>query len=164
MRTHRKGEPVTKDKPLLLLLAISKVMQGRRNFFVFEEIETECTDLLLRFGDLEGRSLSPHASFVDLAGQVLLWDCSLHRTSLEDPDDLTRSKVLCVFRRNWPLIPGNWPPIVWGCRLLTRRLKLFIFSHGFTFEFDSVGWACNPVQDGVGEGWFSDNFMPSWYW
>ena len=94
MRTHRKGEPVAKDKPLLLLLAISKVMQGKRNFFVFEEIETEYTDLLLRFGDLEGRSLSPHASFVDLAGQVLLWDCSLHRTSLEDPDDLTRSKVL----------------------------------------------------------------------
>ncbi len=27
MRTHRKGEPVAKDKPLLLLLAISKVMQ-----------------------------------------------------------------------------------------------------------------------------------------
>lgn len=36
----------------------------------------------------------------------------------------------------------------------------FCFPHGLSIEFEAIGVVNDAVEDGVGEGWFTDDFMP----
>lgn len=36
----------------------------------------------------------------------------------------------------------------------------FHFAHGWAIEIKPVGIVNEPVEDGISEGWFSDDLMP----
>ena len=94
MRTQKKGDSVARHKPLLLLLVLAKISSGHPNRFVFEQIEEELVHLLEKFGERPRTKIVAHYPFVFLAGESLLWHCTLTRQDLPNPKSLSRSAVL----------------------------------------------------------------------
>lgn len=81
-------------KPLLLLLAISKVINGHKNEFHFVQIESELRSLLLRYGLKNTKEIKAHYPFVYLAGESKIWSCSVERMGLKNPDSATRGELI----------------------------------------------------------------------
>jgi putative restriction endonuclease len=56
LRPWSRGELQAPHKPLLLLLALRRVADGRPRLMAFPEVEPELRDLIERFGQIKGRA------------------------------------------------------------------------------------------------------------
>lgn len=114
MRTQKMWNSVARHKPLLLLLVLSKIAVGHSNRFVYHEIEAELTQLLQNFGERPHTKIAAYYPFVFLAGESLLWSCTLTRHDLHNPNSLSRTMVL-------PQV-GHLPPDFLDFLLTDRNL------------------------------------------
>lgn len=85
---------VSLHKPLLLLLTIADVIQGKSNEFKFKEIEEHLKLLLSKYGLKNTKALKPEYPFVYLGSSPTLWKCSIDRSMLKNPDAVTRAEAL----------------------------------------------------------------------
>jgi putative restriction endonuclease len=94
LRVNKVGAIVSLHKPLLLLLAISEILRGHENQFIYNEIEITLTQLLSKYGLKNSSKTNPHYPFVYLAGSKNLWECSIKKTQLLHPDAASRNELL----------------------------------------------------------------------
>lgn len=94
LKVNKSGKIVSRHKPLLLLLTISKLKNGHPNRFKFDDIEAELIYLLEKFGLNRTKKQKPHYPFVYLSGSPRLWECSVTRHSLRTPDAASRGEVI----------------------------------------------------------------------
>ena len=81
-------------KPLLLLLAVSKVIKGGENLFLFDDIEEELKLLIAKYGLKNTKVTNAQYPFVYLASSPALWQCSVSRKDIKIPDAVSRREVL----------------------------------------------------------------------
>ena len=94
IKVNKKGAVVSLHKPLLLLLTIADVINGNKNEFKFKEIEEHLKLLLSRYGLKNTKSLKPEYPFVYLGSSPTLWNCSIDKRNLKNPDSVTRAEAL----------------------------------------------------------------------
>jgi putative restriction endonuclease len=94
IKVNKKGAVVSLHKPLLLLLTIADVINGNKNEFKFKDIEEHLKLLLSRYGLKNTKSLKPEYPFVYLGSSPTLWNCSIDKKNLKNPDAVTRSEAL----------------------------------------------------------------------
>jgi putative restriction endonuclease len=94
IKVNKKGAVVSLHKPLLLLLTIADVINGNKNEFKFRDIEDHLKLLLSRYGLKNTKSLKPEYPFVYLGSSPTLWNCSIDKKNLKNPDAVTRSEAL----------------------------------------------------------------------
>lgn len=64
IKVNKSGAVVSLHKPLLLLLTIAEVIQGKSNEFKFKEIEEHLKLLLGKYGLKNTKALKPEYPFV----------------------------------------------------------------------------------------------------
>lgn len=94
IKVHKRGKVVSLHKPLLLLLTISEITRGHRNNFLFDDIEDLLSQLLSKYGLKNSAKTSPQYPFVYLASNRNLWQCSIDKRDLRNPDAASRKEVL----------------------------------------------------------------------
>jgi putative restriction endonuclease len=94
IKVNKKGAVVSLHKPLLLLLTIADVINGNKNEFKFRDIEDHLKLLLSRYGLKNTKSLKPEYPFVYLGSSPTLWNCSIDKRNLKNPDSVTRAEAL----------------------------------------------------------------------
>jgi putative restriction endonuclease len=76
------------------LLTIADVINGNKNEFKFKDIEEHLKLLLSRYGLKNTKSLKPEYPFVYLGSSPTLWNCSIDKKNLKNPDSVTRAEAL----------------------------------------------------------------------
>jgi putative restriction endonuclease len=127
IKVNKSGAVVSLHKPLLLLLTIADVIQGKSNEFKFKDIEEHLKLLLSRYGLKNTKSLKPEYPFVYLGSSPTLWICSIDKNNLKNPDSVTRAEALesvakfednffsylqnfqCAKELVWQLLNEFWP-------------------------------------------------------
>jgi putative restriction endonuclease len=127
IKVNRTGTVVSLHKPLLLLLTIADVVNGHQNFFTFKDIESHLKELLSKYGLKNTKTLKPEYPFVYLGSSPKIWKCSIDRSSLNNPNSVTRGEALKAhaqfdnfffqFLQNkdkakevvWQLLNAYWP-------------------------------------------------------
>jgi putative restriction endonuclease len=127
IKVNRTGPVVSLHKPLLLLLTIADVVNGHPNFFAFKDIESHLKELLSKYGLKNTRTLKPEYPFFHLGSSPTIWKCSIDRSSLINPNSITRGEALKAnaqfdnfffqFLQNkdqakrvvWQLLNAYWP-------------------------------------------------------
>lgn len=94
LKMHKSGNKVSLHKPLLLLLAISEVMRGHDNRFLFDDVEERLRHLLSVYGLKSTQKINPQYPFVYLAGAPELWESEVKKERLRNPDAVSRRDVL----------------------------------------------------------------------
>ncbi len=94
IKVNRTGIVVSLHKPLLLLLTIADVINGHANDFAFKNIESHLKDLLSKYGLKNTKSLRPEYPFVYLGSSPSLWKCSIDRSSLKNPNSVSRAETM----------------------------------------------------------------------
>ena len=94
IKVNKSGAMVSLHKPLLLLLTIADVIQGKSNEFKFREIEEHLKLLLGKYGLKNTKALKPEYPFVYLGSSPTLWKCSIDKSMLKNPDSVTRAEAL----------------------------------------------------------------------
>ncbi len=94
LKVNKSGAVVSRHKPLLLLLTISKLMYGHRNEFIYDQIADELTALIRKYGLKATTKYNPQYPFIYLASNALLWHCTRNKSQLKTPDAATRSELL----------------------------------------------------------------------
>jgi len=86
----QKGKP---HKPLLILLCLTKILRGHVNKFTFKEIEKELEDLINIFSPEGSNSGGPQYPFVFLQTSPSIWECSVKKEDLKNPDWPTKKEL-----------------------------------------------------------------------
>ena len=94
IKVNKSGAVVSLHKPLLLLLTIADVIQGKSNEFKFKEIEEHLKLLLGKYGLKNTKALKPEYPFVYLGSSPTLWKCSIDKSMLKNPNSVTRAEAL----------------------------------------------------------------------
>ncbi len=94
IKVNKSGAVVSLHKPLLLLLTIADVIQGKSNEFNFREIEEHLKLLLSKYGLKNIKALKPEYPFVYLGSSPTLWKCSIDKSMLKNPNSVTRAEAL----------------------------------------------------------------------
>lgn len=97
LRVNKNGFIVSLHKPILLLLVISEIIRGHKNEFLFDDIETPLIQLMTKYGLKNTSKLNPQYPFVYLAGNSLIWNCSIDKNALKFPDSASRKEILGSF-------------------------------------------------------------------
>lgn len=94
IKVNKTGAVVSLHKPLLLLLTIADVINGHSNNFAFKDIESHLKELLSKYGLKNTKSLRPEYPFVYLGSSPTLWKCSIDRSSLKNPNSVSRAEAM----------------------------------------------------------------------
>lgn len=97
IKLNRNGSVVSLHKPLLLLLAISEVINGHINQFLYDDLEPALTSLLSKYGLKNTKTLNPQYPFIYLAGNPVIWHCTVEKGALKHPDAASRKDLLGAF-------------------------------------------------------------------
>jgi putative restriction endonuclease len=146
LKVNRVGNVVSLHKPLLLLLTISKIYNGHKNQFLFDDIEYELGSLISKYGLKNTTKVNAQYPFIYLASNTNIWNCSRDKKELIHPDAASRTELIGStgsFPKNfidYLLIPGNslkaielllnqyWPNAYH--KDLMHDLGIFNYSHG----------------------------------
>jgi putative restriction endonuclease len=93
LKTHKSGGIVSLNKPILLLLLISEVYHGGKNFFQYDEIEARLTNLLKKYGLKNTKTYKPHYPFLYLSSQSEIWCCNVNKKDLLHPDAVSQREM-----------------------------------------------------------------------
>jgi putative restriction endonuclease len=94
IKVNKSGAVISLHKPLLLLLTIADVIQGKSNEFKFKEIEEHLKLLLGKYGLKNTKTLKPEYPFIYLGSSPALWSCSINKTMLKNPNSVTRAEAM----------------------------------------------------------------------
>jgi putative restriction endonuclease len=94
IKLNRKGKIVSLHKPILLLLAISEIIRGRSNEFLYDDLEPTLKLLLTKYGLKKTKKINPQYPFLYLAGNPAIWRCSIKKDILKHPDAVSRKDIL----------------------------------------------------------------------
>ncbi len=94
LRLNKTGNIISLHKPLLLLLVISEILKGHENVFLYDEIEFNLSQLLMKYGLKNTSKLSPQYPFVYLGNESKLWNCSINKYDLKHPSSANRKEVI----------------------------------------------------------------------
>lgn len=86
IEVNKSGAVVSLHKPLLLLLTIADVIHGKSNEFKFKEIEEHLKLLPSNYGLKNTKVLKPEYPFLYLGSSPTLWQCSIDKSMLENPN------------------------------------------------------------------------------
>ena len=103
LKMHKSGGKVSLHKPLLLLLAVSEVMTGHENRFLYDDIEKRLRHLLSVYGLKNTNKINTQYPFIYLASAPELWQCEVKKEQLNNPDSVSRKEML---GKNGYLAPG----------------------------------------------------------
>jgi len=91
LKVNRVGNVVSLHKPLLLLLTISKIYNGHKNQFLFDDIEYELGSLISKYGLKNTTKVNAQYPFIYLASNTNIWNCSRDKKELIHPDAASRT-------------------------------------------------------------------------
>jgi putative restriction endonuclease len=94
IKVNKSGAVISLHKPLLLLLTIADVIQGKSNEFKFKEIEEHLKLLLGKYGLKNTKTLKPEYPFIYLGSSPTLWKCSIDKSMLKNPNSATRAETM----------------------------------------------------------------------
>jgi putative restriction endonuclease len=94
IKVNKSGAVISLHKPLLLLLTIADVIQGKSNEFKFKEIEEHLKLLLGKYGLKNTKTLKPEYPFIYLGSSPTLWKCSIDKSMLKNPNSATRAEAM----------------------------------------------------------------------
>jgi len=147
IKVNKTGAVVSLHKPLLLLLTIADVINGHANNFAFKDIESQLKELLGKYGLKNTQTLGPEYPFVYLASSKALWKCSIERSTLKNPNSVSRAEAMqanaqfdaCFFQflQNteqargvvWQILNAYWPIQHFGDDDITNGIALCKIHH-----------------------------------
>jgi putative restriction endonuclease len=94
IKVNKTGQVISLHKPILLLLSISEVVNGKPNLFKYAEIEAALKELLAKYGLKNSKKLNPQYPFVYLNSSPNIWECSVQKSELKNPDAASRNDLL----------------------------------------------------------------------
>ena len=86
----QKGKP---HKPLLILLCLTHILRGHVNKFTYKEIEKDLDFLIKKFTPGNGQSGNPQYPFVFLQSSPEIWECSIKKDELKNPDAPSKKEM-----------------------------------------------------------------------
>jgi putative restriction endonuclease len=94
LKVNKTGNVISLHKPLLLLLTISEIIHGHKNEFLYDDLESQLSLLISKYGLKNTSKLNPQYPFIYLASSPQLWYCNKRKVDLKHPDAANRSELL----------------------------------------------------------------------
>ena len=152
IKVNKKGQLISLHKPILLLLTIAEIVHGKPNHFKYKELEEGLILFLQKFGLKNTKKLNPQYPFIYLESNPDIWQCSIKKSMLKNPDAASRRDLLDAIgnftegfheflkdQENakmivWQLLNEYWTEAYHEEILLDLGLDVFINEHAISIS------------------------------